>query len=279
MNRSPLLGLPAVCSRAHLAAREQLALIRAMSAHARPHLRPPPAVRQDIAPGRQPVRLLTGHDTQVLLHLLTEAGASGPMRLVWLDACADREGRAPAAPCDLLSQTGHPELLALVTRLYLVRELLDRQGLLVMAAGPDPHGSLPLILKAVFGCEGHWAVATSHESPSQATVHVLDLALAPGGPPVRTACPGLYPLLETHTHPHDAVLLLHGRASMARALSQLDRQWHLSHPDELHLTVLTQEARILCATTAHGARSCQAGTGGPARLSPSAAAAPARHPG
>ena len=230
MSRSLLHCLPDIVTAARERSRQLLAALAADDGPLRRRARP-----------REPqrIRLLCGNTLPALLGLLGGQGNEPSLRAqiprVWLaDALpAPLAGPAPVEE----RQRRTRALVELPVTLFVARELMSRDGLLVTAADDDPDQCVRRLLDTVFG-------RTRLVSGAPGTDPGFACYLAGGGVPcvdAVTAGPELLGELASRcTRADDAVLVVPADPSCAAWVAELDRRWVLVQPDALGFALLRE---------------------------------------
>jgi hypothetical protein len=191
---------------------------------------PPGAHHDTDDPGVRRVTMLCGDAMPVLLGLLAGQGSGGSlarrMPLLWLAPTAP--AATPAQEAALSAQQRQTrQFLDLAVHLFVARELLTRDGLLVTPVSHDPERCTERLLVAVFG-ESRQIVPPLQpfQGPPQHGVciagRLVDRHLPPmGGPDL------LFDLALHTTRRTDTVVVLPAPPQSAGWVAALERQWIL----------------------------------------------------
>lgn len=203
------------------------------------------------------VSLLCGDELSVLLGLRAGLGREGPLagRLPLIGLNED-----PHEPADtqgtVLTPRQHEtrRLIELATRLFLARELLGSQGVLILTARDAPDRGIERLLDAVFGRTHRlrtrpapgWQcfLTSSADWPASLSDTVLH-GLEPG--------PSLLgELTRQLTGAGDPVLVLRAQVRCTDWVGVLDRRWIFVQPDPMSLALLREHviARQMAAGAA-----------------------------
>ena len=251
MTRSLLTRLPDIVARSAVRASEAMHTLGVKPGPLNEACTPAPEAGAWPRIDEEPTRLQTGHDLALLLNSLIASpqrpSLRGQVGFLWLRATpseplsATRD--APGGKPDLEDITlGQAWLSDLAVRLFVARELLAPSALLVLTPTTGLGNCIPLMLKAVMGCEPFRV--TSANADSSPLVLACQRPASPA-PRVPARAPHHIPSLaqclsETHHNDRTAVVMRPG-ADILNLQASWAGDWLLTDPDPSRIRTLRSQ--------------------------------------